>query len=174
MWFLKHFIFICGVCFVCFMESFYIEANKRLLTISHPFNYTDVSLKMSTNWWKRSGKNHRRWFNGSPLGGGGDLNELAWFTEITPHRQTIEISAAFENGRTHSKEGIKACPNPKFTMIFIQSFTSCLMRYLNLINFWRQHRCILHCLWYPTILCITFCDGWAKKIKMASEKKSVL
>ncbi len=74
MCFLKHFIFICGVCFVCFMESFYIEANKRLLTISHPFNYTDVSLKMSTNWWKRSGKNHRRWFNGSPLGGGGEIS----------------------------------------------------------------------------------------------------
>ncbi len=49
------------------------------------------------------------------------------------------------------------------------SFTSCLMRYLHLIDFWRQHRCILHCLWYPTILCVPFRDCWAKKIKMASE-----
>ncbi len=48
-------------------------------------------------------------------------------------------------------------------------FTSCLMRYLHLIDFWRQHRCILHCLWYPTILCVPFRDSWAKKIKMASE-----
>ncbi len=43
------------------------------------------------------------------------------------------------------------------------SFTSCLMRYLHLIDFWRQHSCILHCLWYPTILCVPFRDGWAKK-----------
>ncbi len=43
------------------------------------------------------------------------------------------------------------------------SFTSCLMRYPYLIDFWRQHRCILRCLWYPTILCVPFLDGWAKK-----------
>ncbi len=43
------------------------------------------------------------------------------------------------------------------------SFTSCLMRCLHLIDFWRQHRCILRCLWYPTILCVPFLDGWAKK-----------
>ncbi len=34
---------------VCFMDSLYIEASKRPLTTSHPFNYTNVSLKMSTN-----------------------------------------------------------------------------------------------------------------------------
>ncbi len=49
------------------------------------------------------------------------------------------------------------------------SFTSCLVRYLHLIDFWRQRRCILRCLWYPTILCVPFRDCWAKKIKMASE-----
>ncbi len=43
------------------------------------------------------------------------------------------------------------------------SFTSCLMRYLHLIDFWRQHRWILCCLWYPTILCVPLHDGWAKK-----------
>ncbi len=45
------------------------------------------------------------------------------------------------------------------------SFTSCLMRCLHLIDFWRhwQHRCILRCLWYPTILCVLFREGWAKK-----------
>ncbi len=30
------------------------------------------------------------------------------------------------------------------------SFTSCLWRYLLLNEFWRQHRCIIRCLWYPT------------------------
>ncbi len=32
----------------CFTESMCIEASKRL-TASHPFNYTNDSLKMSTN-----------------------------------------------------------------------------------------------------------------------------
>ncbi len=42
------------------------------------------------------------------------------------------------------------------------NFTSCLMRYIHLIDYWRQHRCILRCLWYPTIPCVPFRDGWAK------------
>ncbi len=60
--------------------------------------------------------------------------------------------------RTHSKVG-----RHQGTSESKVSFTSCLMRYLHLIDFWRQHRCILRCLWYPTILCVPFRDGWAKQ-----------
>lgn len=42
-----------------------------------------------------------------------------------------------------------------------RTVSPCLLWYLHLINFWRQHWCILHWLSYPTMLCI-FCDNWAK------------
>ncbi len=79
MWFLKYFILICRACFVCFMESLYIEASKRLLTTSHPFNYTNVSLKclQIDETDPRSGKNHRRWFNFNIPPLGAILNERA-------------------------------------------------------------------------------------------------
>ncbi len=48
-WFLNYLILICRASFVCFMESLCIEASKRLLATSHLFNYTNDSLKMSTN-----------------------------------------------------------------------------------------------------------------------------
>ncbi len=47
--------------------------------------------------------------------------------------------------RQHSKaERQQGTSESKF------SFTSCLRRYLLLNEFWRQHRCIIRCLWYPT------------------------
>ncbi len=33
---------------------------------------------------------------------------------------------------------------------------------------WRRHRCILHCLWYPTIMCVWFRDSWGKILKIIS------
>jgi len=48
-----------------------------------------------------------------------------------------------------AKEGIRARPNLKLASLPVSYV-------------WRQHRCILHCLWYPTILCFT-CEGWAKR-----------
>lgn len=42
------FSLISRACFVCLMESLSKQASKRLLT-THPFNYINVSLKMSTN-----------------------------------------------------------------------------------------------------------------------------
>ncbi len=59
------------------MESFIYIGQRDTLTTYHPFIYTNVLLKclQIDETDPRSGKNHRRWFNVSPLGG--DLNELA-------------------------------------------------------------------------------------------------
>ncbi len=49
--------------------------------------------------------------------------------------------------RIHSKEG-----RHQSTSESNVRFTSCLLRCPRLIDFWRRHRCVLHCL---------FCDSWA-------------
>ncbi len=58
------------------MESLYIEAHKRLLTTSHPFNYTISHQKILQidETYPRSGKTID---TGSMVRGWGDLNELA-------------------------------------------------------------------------------------------------